>query len=253
MHHLLHIVLEVLAFIVGYRYYAYLRGRQGDPIDEVGRTWIIIGAAAGALIGSRLLGALEEPSRLAWDLKAVFVALNNRTIVGGLLGGLAGVELTKALIGVRTSSGDLFTFPLLLGLMIGRVGCLFAGLEDNTYGTPTEVPWGIDLGDGVRRHPTNLYEILMLGLIWSLLVRVERRWTLKPGARFQVFMVLYLAFRLAVERIKPAPAVLGGLSTIQWAAVLGLLYYYRVWTRPRSLLARPAPLASSTDTGPAHG
>lgn len=73
------------------------------------------------------------------------------TVVGGLLGGLVGVELSKKIIGVRTSSGDLFSYPLILGMMIGRVGCL-GGLEDNTYGEATTLPWGMDLGDGVMRH-----------------------------------------------------------------------------------------------------
>jgi prolipoprotein diacylglyceryltransferase len=239
MHHLLHLVFELAAFAVGYTYFQRLRAGQGDPIPEPKRVWIIIGAAAGALLGSRVLGALEDPAKLAADGWSLFIAFNNRTIVGGLLGGLVGVELTKKAIGVRTSSGDLFTYPLILGMMIGRVGCLLGGLEDNTYGTPTDLPWGIDLGDGVRRHPTNLYEILWLALLWTLLRWVERRWTLADGARFKLFMVGYLLFRLAVEAIKPQPIISLGLSTIQWACVAGLLYYFRVWLRPRSLVVQP--------------
>ena len=239
MHHLLHLVFELAAFAVGYTYFQRLRMGQGDPIPEPKRVWIIIGAAAGALLGSRVLGALEDPAKLAADGWALFIAFNNRTVVGGLLGGLVGVELTKKAIGVRTSSGDLFTYPLILGMMIGRVGCLLGGLEDNTYGTPTDLPWGIDLGDGVRRHPTNLYEILWLALLWTLLRWVERRWTLADGARFKLFMVGYLLFRLAVEAIKPQPVISLGLSTIQWACVAGLLYYFRVWLRPRSLVVQP--------------
>jgi prolipoprotein diacylglyceryltransferase len=164
MHQLLHLIFEIAAFAVGYTYFQRLRTGKGDAIAEDKRVWIIIGAAAGALLGSRILGALEDPAKLAWDWRALFVAFNNRTMVGGLLGGLIGVELTKKFIGVRSSSGDLFTYPLILGMMVGRVGCMLAGLEDNTYGVRTDLPWGMDLGDGVRRHPTNLYEILWLGV-----------------------------------------------------------------------------------------
>lgn len=236
MHQLLHLVFEVLAFIAGYAYYTRQRERLGDPIADEGRMWIIIGAAAGAFLGSRILGALERPDQLAWDLNAIFRAFNNRTIVGGLLGGLIGVELTKKWLGVRQRSGDLFVFPILLGLAIGRIGCALGGLEDNTYGIATDLPWGIDLGDGVRRHPTNLYEIAWLACIWIVLLLIERNWTLVPGARFSIFMVLYLEYRFIVEFIKPGVPLAFGITAIQWAAELGVLYYWKVWTRPGDLV-----------------
>lgn len=238
MHQLLHLLLEVLAYALGYRYYVWLRSKRGDAISDDRRVWIIIGAAAGALVGSRLLGALEDPAKLAWNAKALFIALNNRTVVGGLLGGLAGVEITKKLVGEKRRTGDLFVFPLLLGMVVGRVGCMLGGLEDNTYGIATTLPWGIDLGDGVHRHPTNAYEIFFLVLLGSMLALTRRRFDLAPGALFKLFMVGYLLFRLWVESIKPDPVVMFGFSSIQIASLLGLLYYYRVWIRPSLLLEK---------------
>ena len=241
MHQLLHLLFEVAAFAVGYAYYTRLRAKQGDAIADDKRVWVIIGAAAGALIGSRVLGALEDPSQLSWNVKSLFIAFNNRTIVGGLLGGLIGVEVTKKLVGVQQRSGDLFVFPIILGMIIGRIGCLLGGLEDNTYGLRTDLPWGIDLGDGIHRHPTNIYEIIWLGLVWLALIGIERRWKLKPGARFKIFMVLYLEFRFAIEFLKPGHPVLYGFTAIQLAAEIGVLYYWKVWTESKSLLAEPAP------------
>ncbi len=236
--------------MTGYQYYTLLRKRQGDGIADDKRMWIIIGAAVGALIGSRVLGALEDPTKLAWDWKALVIALNTRTIVGGLLGGLLGVEVTKYIIGAKQRSGDLFVFPIILGMIIGRIGCMLGGLEDNTYGVRTDLPWGLDLGDGVRRHPTNLYEILWLGIVWLLIIAIERKWELKPGARFMIFMVLYLEFRFCIEFIKPAEPVLWGLTTIQIAAELGVLYYWKVWTEPRSLLQpEGVPIMSAAEPG----
>jgi prolipoprotein diacylglyceryltransferase len=250
VHQLLHLFFEVAAFVVGYQYYAFLRKGQGDRIVDEKRMWIIIGAAVGALMGSRLLGALEDPAKLAWGLKALFIAFNTRTVVGGLLGGLIGVEVTKLIIGVKQRSGDLFVFPIILGMIIGRIGCMLGGLEDNTYGVATDLPWGMDLGDGVRRHPTNLYEILWLGIVWLLIIAIERKWKLKPGARFMIFMVLYLEFRFCIEFIKPAQPVLLGLTTIQIAAELGVLYYWKVWTEPRSLLQpEEIPIMSAAEPG----
>jgi hypothetical protein len=54
-----HFVFETLAFIIGFRYFLYLRKKVEDPISEGNRIWILIAAAAGALIFSRLLGSLE--------------------------------------------------------------------------------------------------------------------------------------------------------------------------------------------------
>ena len=90
------------------------------------------------------------------------------------MGGLIGVMLTIKRLGVTASSGDLLVFSLLLGLSIGRLGCFFSGLEDGTYGTATALPWGANFGDGIPRHPTNLYEILFLGVLALLLWLLER-------------------------------------------------------------------------------
>ena len=225
-----HLLCEVLAYTLGYRLYTRLRAGHTDAINEAHRQWIFVGAAAGALLGSRLLGLLEHPAQLLHPPGGWLYYFTNKTIVGGFLGGLIGVELTKKRLGVTASSGDLMVFPLLLGLAIGRLGCFLSGLEDGTYGTATTLPWGIDFGDGMRRHPTNLYEILFLAALGLLLGLLERRGPLADGRRFQLFLSGYLLFRLLVEFVKPTAALPGlGLTAIQWACVAGLGYYVWGW------------------------
>src|ERR1044072_8830858 len=86
-----HTIFEVAAFFIGFRYYLFLRKKSGDAIHELNRTWIIVGAAAGALIGSRIVGAFENPFWLhQLSLKNIFIAFNSKTIVGGLFGGILG-------------------------------------------------------------------------------------------------------------------------------------------------------------------
>jgi prolipoprotein diacylglyceryltransferase len=148
-----------------------------------------------------------------------------KTIVGGLLGGTIAVEWTKRRIGVTRRTGDLFALPLCAAIAIGRIGCFLSGLEDHTTGVATTLPWGIDFGDGVSRHPTQLYEIVWLGLLAGWLIRLRRRPHLE-GDLFRAFMVGYLAFRLAVDLIKPGVAWLG-LTSIQWACAAALVYYAR--------------------------
>jgi hypothetical protein len=78
----------------------------------------------------------------------------------------------KRYIGLRQSTGDLYAIPLALGIAIGRIGCFLTGLSDNTYGTPTNLPWAINFGDGIPRHPTQLYEIAFLLLLIPILYKL---------------------------------------------------------------------------------
>ncbi|MEO6758792.1 MAG: prolipoprotein diacylglyceryl transferase family protein, partial [Saprospiraceae bacterium] len=174
-----HLVFELLAYSLGYQYYRWLRRRKNDPITEEHRLIIFIGAAFGAFWGSHLLGIIERPDDLKTTWFLYFLA--NKTIVGGLLGGLAGVEITKKFLGVTRSSGDLMTFPLMLGLAIGRLGCHLHGLADSTFGLPTTLPWGVDFGDGIPRHPVNGYEILFLAALALFIFTLASRRPLPEG------------------------------------------------------------------------
>lgn len=222
-HPLWHPVLETLAYLAAYGVYRWQRERAGDALGEPER-WVVIAAAAvGAYAGSRLLGLAEQwPTVLAaahaGRLPALLTASGGKTIVGGLLGGWIGVEVAKPLVGIRSRTGDLFALPLCAGIAVGRVGCFAAGLNDDTYGKPTGLPWGVDLGDHVARHPVQLYEILFLALLAMVIAR-PHGW--RAGTRFRVFLGGYLAWRLAIDFLKPQPLV-GGMNLIQWACVAGL-------------------------------
>jgi len=142
-----------------------------------------------------------------------------------LLGSLLVVEITKKMIHEKTSSGDLFTYPLILAMMIGRIGCFTSGLTEETYGIKTSSFLGINLGDGVYRHPVTLYEVAFLALLWFILKTIERRVTLINGYRFQFFMIAYLAFRFMLDFIKPHYVYFLGMGTIQLCCIIGLSYY----------------------------
>jgi prolipoprotein diacylglyceryltransferase len=158
--------------------------------------------------------------------------LGGKTIVGGLLGGWTGIELAKKILGLHRSTGDLFVYPLALGTAIGRLGCFFTGLSDHTYGIATSLPWGVDFGDGVARHPTQLYESLFVLTLAALLHFALRGRILRPGTRFRLYFTGYFLFRFTVEFIKPRETPLLGLSAIQCAALCGaalaLISLYRL-------------------------
>ncbi|BBM84771.1 prolipoprotein diacylglyceryl transferase [Candidatus Uabimicrobium amorphum] len=222
-----HLLFEILAYIIAYRYYIYLRSGCQDKIHSKNRIAIIVGAAVGALVLSKVLGVLEHPQffTLPFSKKILFF-MSTKTIVGGLLGGLIGVEWTKKIIGEKNSSGDLFCFPIILGMIVGRIGCFLSGIEDGTHGIETTFFLGMDLGDGLRRHPTALYEIFVLLSIWGTLLIVRREKSLRDGFLFELFMIFYLGWRLFIEFFKPVYYYESlGVSAIQMACICGLLYY----------------------------
>jgi phosphatidylglycerol---prolipoprotein diacylglyceryl transferase len=218
-----HWVFETLAYSLGFYWYRRRREQLGDAVDARTRWWVIGAAAIGGLVGSRLLALAEQPTAVAGHWLDPSVLIGGKTIVGGLIGGLVGVEWIKRRLGVTIATGDLLVSPLLLGIAIGRIGCFLSGLADQSYGVATRLPWGVNFGDGVMRHPTQVYEIAFMAALAGLLSAIGGRLS-RAGDRFKLFMLGYMTFRFAVDFIKPASRV-GGLSVIQWACLAMIAYY----------------------------
>jgi phosphatidylglycerol---prolipoprotein diacylglyceryl transferase len=219
-----HLVFEIAAYAVAFRVYLRMRRRCGDALEDTNRWWVIAAAAMGAVAGSKVLYWLEDPRlTLAHWNDAAFL-MGGKTIVGALAGGLLAVEAVKRRLGIRLRTGDLFAVPLCVGVAIGRVGCFLTGLEDHTEGVATTLPWGVNFGDRVARHPAQLYEVVFAALLGVFLWRRMRRAHVS-GDIFRMFMVAYFAFRLMVDFLKPEVRVFAGLSSIQWVCVAMLAYY----------------------------
>ena len=170
-----HLLFEALAYTIGFDVYRRARARQGDHLSDATRWTMIAAAAIGAAIGSKVLFWLEDPLVTIEWLRTDPARLMGKTIVGGFLGGTIAVEFAKWYAGERRSTGDLFVVPLCVGTAVGRIGCFLGGLEDRTYGTPTSLPWGIDFGDGIPRHPTQLYEIVFMAILAGVALRAAPR------------------------------------------------------------------------------
>ncbi|WP_103071938.1 prolipoprotein diacylglyceryl transferase family protein [Aquimarina sediminis] len=221
-----HLILEYAAFFVGFRYYMYLKRRVRDPISSSNRLSIIIGAVFGAFFGSRFFGFLENP---VFSSKPEYIIelLSVKTIMGGLFGGLLGVELAKKIIGEKQSSGDLFTFPIILGIIIGRIGCFLAGIKEFTFGKQTSSFLGMDLGDGIMRYPIALFEVVFLLMLWVILRKYKCKLEKHSGLQFKYFMISYFLFRFCIEFLKPNTFFVLGLSSIQYLCILCIIYYQR--------------------------
>ena len=226
-----HSLFEALAYAVGFVIYRIERRRRHELSLPEGRDLaLLLAAGVGALGGSRLLAWLDG-------------AADGKTIVGGLLGGWIAVEIAKRALGIRRPTGDAFVLPLISAMAVGRVGCFLAGFSDGTYGTPTSLPWGVNLGDGVSRHPVQLYEIAFLLVFGALLVGVRAR--LRTGESFLFFVAAYGAFRFGVDFFKPGrPISPFGLTAIQLACIAGVAAALAVLAhRRREAVARGKELA----------
>ena len=218
-----HLLFESLAYFIGFRVYLYTRNKERIPLDKA--IWVVVGATLGAAIGSKVLYWFESPVKTVENWNNIIYLVEGKTIVGGLLGGLIGVESAKKCIGWTRSTGDDFVLPITIGMMIGRIGCFLTGLDDHTYGTPNTWITGIDFGDGINRHPTQLYEIIFLLLLIITLTYLKRKQLGWEGLLFQLFMLGYLIFRFLIDFIKPTPHPYLILNNIQLASLLGIIYY----------------------------
>lgn len=219
-----HFIFETLAFFIGIRLYYFLKKKIDDPISDENRLWILLGAMLGALIGSRVVAILEDPETI--NRLSLLVLYQSKTIAGGLLGGLFGVELMKKIVGVKTASGDIYVIPIIIALFIGRIGCFSMGIDEPVFGKETTFFMGMDLGDGLKRHPVALYEMIYMVLLLVLFISIRHRKMLN-GDRFKLFMVLYFLYRFLIEFLKPYHPLFLNLSSIHWSALFILLYYYK--------------------------
>lgn len=204
-----HPVFDVTAWAcgaaMGWALYRWrLKGAVAAVATKTGAGYFVA-LAAGAILGAWAAGSLNTLRGPAPTL--------SHSVAGALAGAIVAVEAYKAVRGIRGSTGGVFVGSLATGIVVGRFGCLFAGLPDFTYGTPTRLPWAVDLGDHVGRHPVQAYESLSMALFLAVYLAglgVRAPWALRRG--FYVFAAWYGAQRFLWEFLKPYPPVVGPLN-----------------------------------------
>ncbi len=207
-------LMYVVSFFTGYWYYLRESRRGNAPMQPDDVSSMLVYGIVGVIVGGRLgwvifyggLPYFVEPWRILETWK------------GGMSfhGGLLGVILAMWLFSRRhrIHPVDLSDFVLVwvpVGLFLGRIGNFING---ELYGKPTDGTWGVVFpGDplGLPRHPTQLYEaflegIVLFGVLWVMRGRVRRQ-----GHQSAVFLLLYGVFRFAVEFIRLPDADIGYL------------------------------------------
>lgn len=212
-----------LALLTGF--IAYWIQLRIDKVQKSNALYIAIFAIVGGTIGSKLPMIFIYWDQINANPEDLTLLLSGRTIVGGLLGGAVGTLLAKRIFKIKERLGNQIAIPVALGMAVGRIGCLLRGC---CYGQATNLPWGIDLGDHIHRHPTQIYEIVFdVALVFFLIWKKSKG--VKPGELFKWFMNCYLSFRFLLEFIRVEKIAFMGLTDFQWLCVVSLVYINRAF------------------------
>jgi phosphatidylglycerol:prolipoprotein diacylglycerol transferase len=213
--------MYVVGFIAGWWLARRRAARPGSTWKPVDVDDLIFFAAIGVIAGGRLGYVLFYGlNAFLTDPLMVF-----RVWDGGMSfhGGLSGVMIAVAWFAHRRGRkiADVFDFtaPLpAVGLFAGRIGNFING---ELWGKPTDVPWGFLVGGEVR-HPTQLYEATLEGIV---LFTVIWWFTSKPRPRLApagLFLTLYACFRILVEFLRLPDTNIGYLA-LGWVTMGQLL------------------------------
>lgn len=203
---------------------ARARGDSNDNfIAELTTMAIVVG-----MVGCRLGFVIQYPGHyLRHPLQIFNFREGGMTILGGLVAAavVLGVYFHKKKI-PSLNVLDLLAAPTLLGMAIGRIGCILHGC---CYGQVTDLPWGITYPDGALgnlvpgpRHPTQVYEMVLDLLIMAFIIW----WWPKmkfAGQAFYAVLVGYGGVRMFSEVYRDDVTQMGALTLAQWVGLVFIL------------------------------
>ena len=206
--------------------------RRQKRLDLTRSQRIVIGVAAfvGSMIGAKVPFLGDRGWGAFYDGTVWFA--DGKTILGGIAGGYAAVEIAKWIADIRTRTGDTFALPVAVAVAIGRIGCFVAGC---CYGRETTVPWGVAFPmaldqSGIVRHPTQLYEVGFHFLAaLSLLVMDRKKWLV--GNQLKAYLIAYLIYRFLSEWLRPESPILLDLTIYQLVSVGLIAILIMLWVR----------------------
>ena len=196
--------------------------------------FVMSAAFIGAFLAAKVPFWILAPEQLH---NAGSFLFSGKTVLFGLVGGYAAVELAKWRLRIRVSTGDGFVVPVATAIGVGRLGCFFTGC---CYGLPTNAPWGVVFSsvDSIARHPTQIYEsafhLLMAALtFWLLRKKIFQCQLIK------FYFLSYFAFRFCTEFIRPEIKWSYGLTGYQWAIVVLAPVFVALWIRDANSQLQP--------------
>jgi prolipoprotein diacylglyceryl transferase len=209
--------------------------------------WVVIDVALYAvplgILGGRLFHVATHPSDFFFPganiWRIFYVWEGGLAIFGALIGGAIGAWIGTRIVGLRFwSFADALAPGLLIAQGVGRLGNYF---NQELFGAPTDLPWGLQidtpnpaipagLPPETLYHPTFLYEML-----WNLfgalvLIALVRKFNLQWGRLFGLYLVWYGVGRFFLEMIRLDVAeVIFGLRANQWMALVAIAVGFAIF------------------------
>ncbi len=207
-------IMYLLGFLFSYMLVHYQLARQKTKLLTNEQLldlyfYLILGLILGARLGYILFYNLKEYLQHPWELVAVWH--------GGMSfhGGMVGVLLAawwycrKSKISFL-SLGDLLVITAPIGLGLGRLANFING---ELYGRITTVPWGMVFPQGgpMPRHPSQLYEAILEGVVLFSLLWMRKNKKSFQGELAADFLILYGLFRILIEFFRQPDVQVGYL------------------------------------------
>ena len=222
-----------LGLAVAYLVLVALARRAGENVDLVGNGMIIV--AIAALIGGRLYHVIDQWAQYQGDLlRIVLPPYSGLGVYGGIITGTFAAWVYARIKGASFLRwADIVAPALFVMQAVARWGNFF---NQELYGTPTTLPWGIPI-DCVHRvaaypcetfpeatarfHPLFLYESLsgVLGAIVLVLIGARLRHRIRPGDLLFLFFIWYGVVRFALEPFRQENWTFNGIATAQLVSI----------------------------------
>lgn len=198
---------------------------------------IYLGALIGGFAGAKIAYLLAE-GWLEWSQPDRWLRwATGKSVLGGLLGAYAGVELTKKLVGHRSSTGDSFAVIVPLGILLGRVGCFMNGC---CLGRPTSGVFATRDVSGIPRWPAPFVEGAFQVVILIVILLLQRRGLLRDRLFF-LYLTAYGLFRFLHEFMRDTPKIWLGLSGYQFISLaMAGIGFFMLRRRSKFMLAPTA-------------
>lgn len=198
---------------------------------------IYLGALVGGFAGAKIAYLLAE-GWLEWQMPDRWLRwATGKSVLGGLLGAYAGVEVTKHLTGHKQSTGDAFAVIVPIGILLGRVGCFLNGC---CLGKPVAGVFAARDVNGIARWPAPFVEGAFQVVILIAILLLQRRGLLRERLFF-LYLIAYGLFRFAHEFMRDTPKIFMDMSGYQFIALMmAVLGFVMLRRRTKSLLASTA-------------
>lgn len=227
-------MMYLLSFIGGYFMMIHICRLRQYPLDRESIADLLFYAVIGVVAGGRLGYTLfyQPAYYLQHPLEILYVWQGGMSFHGGLIGvALVLFWFAHRRIMPLLQLGDLTVAAVPIGLGLGRIGNFING---ELWGRPTDLPWGVifPAAGPQLRHPSQLYEAILEGVVLLLVVYGLHRLGARRGVPVAVFLLGYGLARFSVEFVREPDthlgflwggATLGQLLSLPMVAVGGAL------------------------------